>query len=135
MTPPLTTGEHGPRKTLAAILVVVGAGLIALSFVWPGESSQRGAWSYEQAKQYQAAASKLHSLSHEMAHAEPDREAVVRAELKTAKAEYDSLRGDLDSALSRPQRWAWMMRLGGLFAVFFGGVLLFTLPKNDNSSN
>jgi hypothetical protein len=125
-----TNNKLAWRKALAAILIVAGIGVIATSFVWPGKSSQRGAWSTEQAKQYQAAAGRLHSLSHQMANAKPGRDVTVRKDFEVAKVEYDALRGDLDAALSRPRRWAWTMRVCGMLAVFVGGVLLFTLPKD-----
>jgi hypothetical protein len=121
-----------PRHTaFAALLIIAGAGVIAISFVWPGKSSQRDAWSLEQAKQYQAAASKLHKLLDEKTNAKPGRDVTVRKKLETAEAEYNALRGDLDSAMSRPQRWAWTMRVVGMIAVVIGGALLFALPKDQ----
>jgi hypothetical protein len=133
MTRPPTISKNDDaarHKALAALLIVAGVGVISISFVWPTRATQRRAWSLEQAKQYQAASSKLHGLLHEKANAQPGRDVTVRKQLDSAKAEYDALRRDLDSAMSRPQRWAWMLRLGGMLAVFLGGVLLFTLPKD-----
>jgi hypothetical protein len=105
--------------------------LIAVSFVWPTDSIRRGAWSPEQAKQYQDASKKLHSLSHDMAHAHGDKEGDVRKEFGLAKAEYDALRRDLDSAISRPSRWTWIMRFAGMLAAVFGGILLYRLPPEE----
>jgi len=103
--------------------------------VLPSKASRRGAWSDDQAKQYQASAIKLHGLSHEVAHAKSDQEAAVRKELKAAQAEYDVLRGDLESALGRPQRLAWVLRFGGLLFVMVGGGLLFMLPESNRDES
>jgi hypothetical protein len=112
-------------------LILVGVAVIALSFVWPTNASQRGGWSLEQARRYQAAAIKLHGLSHDVAHASADREAAIRAELNSAKTEYGALRNDLDAAISRPRRWSWILRTAGILALILGGTRLFTLPKDD----
>jgi hypothetical protein len=132
--PPTTarTNESARPKALSALLIAAGVGVIAISFVWPTRATQRRAWSMEQAKQYKAAAGKLHSLSHEITHADANREAAVRQELNTAQAEYDALRRDLDAALSRPRRWAWIMRSAGILAICIGGAVLFTLPKDES---
>lgn len=134
MTRPLTTPKHpelAGRKSPATVLIVVGVAMIAVSFVWPTKASQRGAWSLEQAMRYQAATMKLHGLSHDVAHATPDREAAVREELNEARADYDALRKDLDAALSRPRRWAWLLRAAGILTLLLGGARLFTLPADD----
>jgi hypothetical protein len=123
------TSSRGWQKTLAALLVVAGVAMIALSFAWPGKSSRRGAWSDAQAEQYQAASLKLHGLSHDIAHAEPDRKQAVDAELKKAKAEYDALRDKLDAARSRPQRLGWILRFAGLACLLLGSGALFLLPE------
>ena len=54
-----------------------------------------------------------------------------REELKSAKADYDALRGQLDSVIARPRRWAWIIRAIGISAVLLGGIRLFTLPNAD----
>jgi hypothetical protein len=131
MKTPQATSELGRRKALAAVLIAAGFVLIATSFILPSKGSQRAAWSTDQAKQYQAASSKLHSLSHEIATAKPDRQAAIRDDLHEARAEYASLRNDLDAALSRPRRSAWTLRIIGLISVAIGGVLLFRLPESD----
>jgi hypothetical protein len=117
------------QPVLAALLVVGGFGLVAWSFVWPSVSNSTAGWSPEQARDYQAASAKLHSLSHQSVHAAgQENEAQVRAELHKAQAEYDLLRGQLDSALDRPWRMAWWLRLSGLTLVGVGGVSLYFRP-------
>jgi hypothetical protein len=128
MSLPLTTSEFARRKALAAVLIVVGVAVVAMSLLWPGESLSRAAWSDEQAKKYQTASAKLHGLSHELGHAKGEQRAAVRQELKAAQAEYDVLRAELDSALSRPHRWSWTMRLCGVLAIVIGGAILYRLP-------
>lgn len=128
MTPRSELARH---QGLAALLIFIGVGCIAASFVWPTSASRGRGWSNEQAKQYQATAGKLHGLSHEIAHAEADREAAVREELQKARAEYDDLREELDAAISQPRRWAWILRVGGVLAVCLGGVLLYTRPQTE----
>jgi hypothetical protein len=126
-TPPASS--RGWQKALAAGLIVAGITLIALSFFWPGKSSRRGAWSDAQAEQYQAASLKLHGLSHDIAHAPPQRKQEVDEELKKARAEYDAIRAELDAALSRPQRLGWMLRFAGLACLLAGSGYLFLLPE------
>jgi len=135
MTLPLTTPKHpelAGRKSPATVLIVVGMAMIALSFAWPTKASQRGAWSLEQAQRYQAAAIKLHGLSHDVADASPDSEAAVRAELNQARTEYDALRNDLDAAISRPRRWSWLLKAAGILVLLLGCAHLFMLPTDDS---
>jgi hypothetical protein len=97
----------------------------------PASVTRSGAWTSEQAKQYQSASSKLHGLSHKLVHANPEEQRAVRDELRQAKAEYDGLRSQLDSARSRPQRWSWALRIAGILAFCIGGALLYTSPEPE----
>jgi hypothetical protein len=113
----------------AVILVAGGFGLIAWSFIWPSVSSRRSGWSQDQAREYQAASARLHSLSHQHAHAaERGNEAAVRAELDKAQANYEVLRGELESAMRRPRRIAILLRLAGLALVGAGAMILYFGP-------
>ena len=117
------------RQVLAAFLLIAAIGLIAWSFILPGASNQRAAWSQEQARDYQAAAIKLHGLSHEFAHESREgNEEALRPELDKAQAEYDALRIQLESAMARPQRIAWILRFGGVLLAVGGAAILLLLP-------
>ncbi len=127
LAPP--ANKFGWPQSLAAVLIVIGPAMIAASFVLPVAPSRRAGWSDEQARQYQAASIKLHSLSHEAAHAaESNGDAAVQGELKKAQTEYDVLRGELESAMGWPKRLAWLLRFGGVLLVLGGGAVLYYLP-------
>ena len=123
------------RKSLAALLVLAGVGVIALSFFSPGKTSQRHAWTDTQAQLYQASSAKLHALSHQLAQASPDQRQAVENELSKAQADYDALRHDLESAIERPNQVAWFLRIAGLLCIAVGGGLLYFLPDATDSQN
>jgi hypothetical protein len=132
LAPPVN--KFGWPQSLAAVLIVIGLATIAASFVLPAASSRRAAWSDEQAKQYQAASIKLHSLSHEAVHAEEshdDESEAIQGELKKAQAEFDALRGDLESAMGRPKRLAWLLRVGGVLLVLGASAAIYRLPAPE----
>ena len=52
------------RTALAIALIAVGLLLVVASVIMPASAAGGTNWSPEQAKQYQAASVKLHSLSH-----------------------------------------------------------------------
>ncbi len=117
------------RPILSIVLLIVGIALIAWSFIWASIATGSSTWSQEQARKYQAAATKLHSLSHQYAQeAARGNEAAVRDDLDKARAEYQSLRGELESAIGRPRYIAWMLRLAGLLLLIGGVVSLLMLP-------
>jgi hypothetical protein len=110
---------------LAILLLLIGAGLIIWSFVKPSLSSARAAWSQEQADAYQESAIKLHSLAHQAIHAAGSaEERDVETQLEKAQAEYDVLRAQLDTARSRPNRIAWLVRIGGILLMAAGAGVL-----------
>lgn len=124
--------RHEPANTLAwrsvtaVVLLVAGLGFIAWSFIVANVSTGHAAWSQEQAREYQAASSKLHSLSHEFAlAAQSGNEPTVRDELRRAKSEYDELRGQLEIAMARPGRIAFWLRFAGLLLIAVGAVGLY----------
>ena len=132
LAPP--ANRFGWPQSLAAILMVLGLAATVASFLLPTSSTRRAAWSDAQARKYQAASIKLHSLSHEAAHIDEasghtsKEHAAVHDELAKAQVEYDVLRGELDSALGRPKRLAWLLRTGGILALVFGGAIIYLLP-------
>src|SRR5215211_3368504 len=77
------------QSSLAIALLAGGILLFALSFVWPGQSPSRAAWTTQQAKAYDAASIKLHSLSQEtVATAGSNNAKALRAKVEQAEAEY-----------------------------------------------
>jgi hypothetical protein len=111
----------GRSQLLAAVLILVGLAMIAASFLLPVESSRRGAWSDEQARRYQAVSIRLHSLSHQVTHAAEDKHSNLEKQRQEAKAEFDTLRSELESAVARPKRMSWLLRLVGVLLIL-GGV-------------
>jgi hypothetical protein len=100
--------------------------MVALSFVWTRVSDAQGNWSNDQARKYQAASQKLHSLSHE--YARQSRQGLdqqMRDNLDAAKSDYESLRGDLDAARARPANVAFGLRLAGVAMMAAGGLGLY----------
>ena len=126
----------GWQQVLAALLLAGGLALVAWSFIWSNISTRSAAWSQEQAREYQATSIKLHGLSHKFAHeSQRGNEASVRAELDAAQAEYDVLRGQLESAMAWPSRIALAVRIGGLLLVVTGGVSLYFAPPVQHPDN
>jgi hypothetical protein len=114
------------RPILGGLVVIVGLVLFAVSFVWPTSSSSSTTWSTEQAIEYQTASKNLHSLSHEYARAAGTEEAQeVRAKLDKAKSEFATLSEDLESAIARPKRLAWYLRIGACVMVLAGAAGFF----------
>ena len=129
----MTTDEPATQLTsrhvVAAILVVGGLGLVALSFIWANVSTARSAWSQEQALEYQATSSKLHSLSHQFAQeAQRGNDQAIRAELEKTRAEYGELRAQLEGAMARPARIAFWLRIFGLLLIAAALVSAFWQP-------
>jgi hypothetical protein len=129
--------ERPPRvhwpQAISILLLAIGAGLIIWSFVKPSLSSARAAWSQEQADAYQQTSIKLHGLAHEAIHAAGSaKEQEVKAELEKAQAEYDVLRTQLESAISRPNRVAWILRIGGILFMAAGAGVLHRAPHRDD---
>jgi hypothetical protein len=118
--------QSARRDWLAAILLIGGLALLAMSYVWPGRATRRANWSLEQARAYQAASEKLHSLSHESVHAiGTNDEKEVGEKLAQAKAEYDVLRCQLDSAIDRPKQVRLMLRVCGFALAAAGAAILY----------
>jgi hypothetical protein len=119
---------------LAALLLALGIGAIGLSFTRHVDTSGRIAWSQDEARQYQAAAKKLHGLSHEFVHASQRADGPeVRAELHKAQAEYDALRTQLESAMARPWYIALLLRVGGVLLMLGAAFCLFLQPGSNRS--
>jgi hypothetical protein len=120
------------RPILCGLVVIVGLVLFAASFVWPSSSTSTAAWSTEQAVEYQTASKNLHSLSHEFARAAGTEEAQkVRAELDKAKSEFATLSEDLESAIARPKRLSWYLRIGACLMVLAGAAGFFYTNRMD----
>jgi hypothetical protein len=124
-------GRPSLRTSLAGGLMVTGIGLLLISFFWSGRAASRASWSAEQAKQYQAASVKLHSLSQEsVAAAGSNNEKALREKLAQAETEYKAIRSQLDSAIDRPKYITYALRiLGSLMAI--AGVMLIYRRAND----
>jgi hypothetical protein len=119
------------RQSLAALLVVAGLAIITVSFIWPGKAASRASWSDEQAQAYSAASAKLHGLSFEtVGAAGSDKEKAFREKLDKAKAEYDVLHNQLESAINRPRHISTAMRILGALIAASGAILFFY--KRDN---
>src|SRR3954464_7739875 len=85
-------------STLAALCITGGIVILLTSLLWPNKSTSHSNWSLEQAKQYQAASVKLHSLSHASLHADPGTDPqTARKELQQAEDDYQAIRSQLDS--------------------------------------
>lgn len=120
------TPKDGRWLAIPALLFTVGIVLILLSFILPAKALSRSGWTQDQAKRYQAASLKLHSLSQASLHPTADADpAAQHKELARADAEYKMIRAQLDAATNRPQNIAFIMRLigGGLIAI--GGTAVY----------
>lgn len=123
--------QRAPQPIGAASLLIGGILLVLASFFWPGQSSSRAAWSNEQAKAYDAASVKLHSLSQEtVAAAGSNDEKALRAKVARAEAEYKVLRSQLDSAIDRPKHITLTLRIVGTLMAIAGLVLIYKHAPN-----
>jgi hypothetical protein len=122
------------RQSLAALLVAAGLAIIAVSFIWPGNAASRASWSNEQAQAYSAASAKLHGLSFEtVGAAGSNKEKETREKLDKAKAEFDVLHNQLESAINRPRHISTAMRIvGGLIAAS-GAIILYYSANNSQT--
>lgn len=110
------------RGTLCLVSIVVGLLFVALSLWLPDKALTGRSWSPEQAKEYQAAALKLHTLSHTAIHAAPDKQQQLRQQLQDAEKEYAAHRAELDTALARPHRTMITLRFAGIVLAAAGGI-------------
>ncbi len=109
---------------MAAGLLAVGILLLAVSFFWPGQSVSRAAWSPDQAKAYQDASLKLHSLSQETI-AKAGANKAFREKFAEAEAEYKIIRSQLDSAIDRPKHITLAIRITGSLLAIAGLMLIY----------
>jgi hypothetical protein len=115
--------ERQPARqpVLPAVLLAGGILLLVVSFFWPGQSVSRAAWSPEQAKAYQEASVKLHSLSQETAaSAGANNEKALREKLAKAEIDYKAIRTQLDSAIDRPKHITLALRICGSLLATIG---------------
>jgi hypothetical protein len=121
------TQKPARQSPLAAILLGGGILVLVVSFFWPGQTISRAAWSDEQAKAYQTASVKLHSLSHETtaAAANATADKALREKLDKAQAEYKAIRSQLDSAIDRPKYVTFAMRIAACLMAIVGLTLIY----------
>jgi cytochrome c biogenesis protein CcdA len=119
------------RTALAIALIALGLLLVMVSVIMPAGTAGGTNWSPEQAKQYQAASVKLHSLSHSSASANPEKQRELKNQLQEAEKDYASRRADLDSAIGRPTRVRWILRMVGIAVAAAGGVSAYLSRKTD----
>jgi hypothetical protein len=138
--PQIDIGPLEPRESLnlrpiaSGFAVIAGLVLFAVSFIWPAASTQSAAWSTERAVEYQSASSNLHRLSHEYARTAGTEESKqVQAELDKAKSEFATLSEDLESAIARPKRLAWYLRIGAAILVAIGAAGIFYRGGANNT--
>lgn len=115
------------RTPLSAFALIVGIALIALSMFWPSTATAgRSNWSPQQAKQYQQASARRHELSNKP---RQDLTAAERLaydrEAEQAKAEYDAIRADLDSAIGSSAKITTILRLAGAVLIITGCIVLY----------
>jgi hypothetical protein len=118
------------RGTLCFASIVLGLLLVMLSVFLPDKALTATSWSPEQAKQYQAAALKMHTLSHTAIHSTPDKQQQVRRQLQDAEKEYAIHRAELDAALARPHRTTTTLRVAGIALTAAGGIGAY-MRRND----
>jgi hypothetical protein len=116
---------------LAGLLLIAGIASIVLSFSRYVAASGQVAWSQDEALQYQAAAVKLHGLSHQFVHeSRQGNQQSVRAELDKAQTEYDALRTQLESAMNRSKYIARMLRVSGVLLMTGAALCLYLQPRS-----
>jgi hypothetical protein len=122
------------QPVLPAALLAGGIALLVASFFWPGQSISRTAWSPEQAKAYQAASVKLHSLSQETAaSAGRNNEKALREKLSKAEADYKAIRTQLDAAIDRPKHVTLFLRICGSLLAIIGLSMIYSRAGNQSA--
>src|SRR5262245_1216598 len=121
------SGEGNPWPNRAAVaMLLLGVVFVGVSFVWASVSTGRSEWSDEQARAYQAASADLHSLTHKYGeHLSGAKGEAIPPELQQARAKYDELRGQLDTARARPLALALALRVTGMALAVVGAALYF----------
>ena len=129
MSDPKPGETPSSQQGFAVVLVVIGVVFIGLSILWPRVSRPDANWPAEKAREYQAASSKLHSLSQQSVRLPPEEQTrALRDELADAQARYTELRSELDGVRDRPGRIASVLQwIGAALAV--AGVLAFFGPR------
>src|SRR5690348_14327597 len=82
---------EGWRAAIPLVLLVGGVVLLLASFFLPSSMLGHGGWSTEDAKRYQAASVRLHTLSHTAVHAKPADQPQMRKDLADAQSDYESV--------------------------------------------
>lgn len=122
---------------VAAVLVAVGLGLMALGLLWPSVARQSVVWSEADAKEHATAAADLHSAlhghsgpAHAGAHDDEHEEHAAPAnetELAAARERFESSHSRLQSARTTRSGVAWLLRWVGIAVAFCGAGLYIVL--------
>lgn len=125
---PISAAEstNGTRAIAGGALILLGLVVVAASYLPVGPMASRGNWSQQQAQEYQAASAQLHALSNKYANeAMSGNPHAMRAEVDEAKAHFDDLKTQLESAQNRPRLIAWLMRFGGALLAAIGAAMTY----------
>jgi len=117
---------NGTRAIAGGALILLGLAVVAASYLPVGPMASHGNWSQQQAKDYQTASANLHALSNKYANeAMAGNTRDSRAEVEAAKAHFDELKTQLESAQNRPRLIAWLMRVGGGLLAAVGAAMTY----------
>lgn len=107
------------RQVTAVGLLLGGLILLCLGMTWNRLMPTSAYWGEEQAREYVAAQTELHAVSHQHAHgSEGD------AEIKAARERYDQIRQQLESAQNSRGRTSTLLAVVGVL-MLLGGIGLY----------
>jgi hypothetical protein len=123
-------------------LMLAGVVLVLLSAAWTGVVSPTAFWSEEQAQQHAKAAADLHRLGHEAAdaaspglghagHQHPAREPFDPAALEAARQRFQDTSSQLESARSRQNGTATMLKWLGIITALAGVGFYYVLHGSE----
>jgi|SRR3954452_10991471 hypothetical protein len=107
------------QRILIPVMILFGLVLVALGYEWNRVLPASSYWSNEQAAEYTAAQSALHSMAHN--HGNVD--AAHSQEFLAAKDRYTKISGDLESARSSQSRTGTILIALGIISVVTATVL------------
>jgi hypothetical protein len=120
------------KSTLSTLAVVLGAALLAVSFLWGVFFPAKAGWTEEKGERMAALTQQAHTMMFEVKAADEKpsmhsgkNPAEVKAEYEKVKAELDTLRAEFEGKRDSPKTAATFLRWSGIAFVVAGAIVVF----------
>lgn len=125
-------GMSSKARTQSILVVVVGIGLLATSFL-PWLAGGRARWSKEQALEYQQASLRIQELTHKLASQTPETASRDTADdFQDALDHFHDLQSKLETARGQSGHLAAVLRVVGLVLVVGGAIRLIPMKRKSS---